>query len=87
MNKVVLIFIRLTVLFAIAFATASESTAALKMQNSVIFSPANSNNKGLPKDDYWQQQLDYKIKVELDTQTKQLQGNAQLVYHNILLEN
>lgn len=37
---------------------------------------------GAPGPDYWQQQVDYMIDVVLDDEQRELQGKAQITYHN-----
>ncbi len=37
---------------------------------------------GAPGHAYWQQRADYRIRVEIDTETRRLQGHEQIHYHN-----
>lgn len=40
------------------------------------------NGAGAPGRDYWQQQVDYKIKVDLDETKRTITGTATITYHN-----
>jgi len=40
------------------------------------------NASGEPGENYWQQQVDYKIKVSLDEKTRRISGNEKITYQN-----
>ena len=40
------------------------------------------NAAGEPGESYWQQKVDYKIKVKLDEKKRQINGEQDIIYHN-----
>jgi len=78
-------FLPLLVFSLISFGIQSQSNHANKFEQLGTALPASNTYRGIdgaPGPDYWQQQVDYKIKCELDVKKIQLRGQETIKYYN-----
>ncbi len=81
---------RLRLLHVLAFSLIgigmqSQSNHGSKFEQLGTILPASNSYRGIdgaPGPDYWQQQVDYNIKCELDVKELQLRGQEKITYHN-----
>ncbi|HLS28258.1 MAG TPA: M1 family metallopeptidase [Opitutales bacterium] len=71
------------ILFAIAASVSNARVEKFQQIDEFLPTPnAQRTASGAPGPEYWQQQADYVIHVELDEEAKQITGSAEITYHN-----
>ncbi|RLD19891.1 MAG: M1 family peptidase, partial [Bacteroidetes bacterium] len=78
-------FLPFLVCSLLSFTVQSQSNHGTKFEQLGTILPASNTYRGIdgaPGPDYWQQQVDYQIKCELDVKKIQLRGHEKITYHN-----